>query len=326
MRTPTFVIPAIAIIAFCSATPWAAADPQRERGNRGRDEKVADRKTPSERNSDNRANRDAQASAPQSRGSQASAPQSRGNQPVAASPRDSGSRGTGRSAGETVNAGPARTNQNGASYRSDNSNRGGSYSPRDSSGNRGVSGQSGSYGPRGSSGNRDWSGYGGSNSYRGSNGGRDSYGYGGSYSARGSYGYRDSYWYRGSYSHHAYYRGMPYYGYSWRPYLSLGFGMWAGYPMMLPAESYYYSRSVTYASYGALSFEVAPGEAYVFVDGNYVGTARDFGPYTQPLTLSVGMHRIAIDAPGYRGIEFGVEVLPGQLIPYRGQLEFLGQR
>ena len=295
MRTTTSVIPVIAIVALCSASSWAAADEQRERNNRGRDQAAARTVAP-DRSSSQRPSRDTQTSSTPPRRSE----------PTVATPRGPGSRtsDSNRSANSGYPSSPARGTRDAAPPRDVNPN-------RNSSTNRNAYSNGGSYRYSVPSRRND--------SYaRG-----DSYGHGG---YGGSYSYRDSYWYRGEYSHRAYYRPMPYYGYSWRPYLDLGFGIFVGYPMAFPAESYYYSRSLTYASYGGQSFEVAPADAYVFVDGNYVGTARDFGPFTQPLTLSVGMHRIALDAPGYRGVEFGVDVQPGQLIPYRGQLEYLGPR
>jgi len=40
-----------------------------------------------------------------------------------------------------------------------------------------------------------------------------------------------------------------------------------------------------------------------------------------PLNLTAGAHRIEVDAPGYAPLAFDVDVVPGQLVPYRGDLQ-----
>ena len=42
---------------------------------------------------------------------------------------------------------------------------------------------------------------------------------------------------------------------------------------------------------------------------------------TQPLTLTGGTHRIDIEARGFAPLTFDVGVQPGQVIPYRGDLQ-----
>jgi hypothetical protein len=74
-------------------------------------------------------------------------------------------------------------------------------------------------------------------------------------------------------------------------------------------------------AYGGVSFEIAPEDAQVFVDGGYAGTVADFGPSSPPLTLPIGVHRIELRAPGYRPLEFNVAITPGRVIPYRGTLQ-----
>jgi len=75
------------------------------------------------------------------------------------------------------------------------------------------------------------------------------------------------------------------------------------------------------ANMGGLSFEIEPPLAEVFVDGEKVGTVADFTPRTQPLGLSAGRHRIEIRADGYKTIDFDVDIVAGQVIPYQGALE-----
>lgn len=126
-----------------------------------------------------------------------------------------------------------------------------------------------------------------------------------------------------------YYYSRPYY--SFRPRLSIGFGLWLGYPVGYPYYSYGYgtpaygyapsAMGITVgAAYGGISFEIDPYDAAIEVDGEYVGTAGNFGPSAQPLTLPVGLHQIRIDAPGYQTIVSDVTVLPGEVIPFRGAM------
>ena len=142
-----------------------------------------------------------------------------------------------------------------------------------------------------------------------------SYGYGGygyrPYVSRGyGYGYRSSY--------------------VFRPRFSIGFGIFAGYPVPYsyaypvpyPAPAYGYpSASVQNAAYGGLSFELSPDTAAVYVDGNYAGTAGDFYDPSRPLSLAAGRHQVEVQAPGYRTLLFDVDVTAGQVIPYRGDLQ-----
>jgi PEGA domain len=72
---------------------------------------------------------------------------------------------------------------------------------------------------------------------------------------------------------------------------------------------------------GGVSFEVNPPTAQVTVDGNYVGTVQNFDGSQQPLTLPIGNHRIELRADGYQTVTFDVNVLAGQVIPYRGDLQ-----
>jgi hypothetical protein len=72
---------------------------------------------------------------------------------------------------------------------------------------------------------------------------------------------------------------------------------------------------------GGLSFEISPATAQVYVDGNYVGTAGEFTPTSQPLGLTPGRHHIEIRAEGYRTMDFEVDIVTGQVIPYQGSME-----
>ena len=71
---------------------------------------------------------------------------------------------------------------------------------------------------------------------------------------------------------------------------------------------------------GGISFDIQPSDADVFVDGEYVGPVANFTAYSEPLTLTPGVHRIAIQREGFRSMEWDVTIEPGQVIPYRGGL------
>ena len=127
----------------------------------------------------------------------------------------------------------------------------------------------------------------------------------------------------------------PYYAFS--PWLSLGFGFWCGYPVRYPwAYMGDYQPTVfgdypdgdyqavpgsSTSTYGGASFDIQPTDADLFVDGEYVGPVGNFTPNSEPLTLTPGNHRIAVQREGFRPMEWDATIEPGQVIPYRGVLE-----
>ena len=72
---------------------------------------------------------------------------------------------------------------------------------------------------------------------------------------------------------------------------------------------------------GGVSFEITPGDAAVFVDGVYVGTAKDFSATAPPLLLAAGRHHFELRAQGYQSMAFDVDVTPGQVVPYQGTMQ-----
>jgi hypothetical protein len=80
------------------------------------------------------------------------------------------------------------------------------------------------------------------------------------------------------------------------------------------------TTGVTVGAAGGLSFEITPPEAGVYVDGLYVGTVGEFTPDQPPLPLAPGRHHIEVSWPGFHTVAFDVDILPGQVIPYRGSL------
>ena len=75
-----------------------------------------------------------------------------------------------------------------------------------------------------------------------------------------------------------------------------------------------------YEAYGGVSFDLSPSDATVHVDGSQVGLVRDFSDPSRPLSLSAGPHRVELQAPGYVPMIFDVDIVAGQVIPYRGEL------
>lgn len=127
-----------------------------------------------------------------------------------------------------------------------------------------------------------------------------------------------------------YYYTRPYYAF--RPRISIGFGIWAGFPVAFPSWGYapfpvygypsggYVNVTPSRAAYGAVSFEVTPYHADLYVDGNLIGRVGDFTPNHPPLTLTPGVHQVEVVAEGYEPLAFEVSVVPGQVVPYRGEM------
>ena len=141
------------------------------------------------------------------------------------------------------------------------------------------------------------------------------------------------------------------YSYTFRPRVRVGFGVFLGYPVPYPSYDPYAYPSQVYgsqypaygypapgpgypsqgpgyqvgpngaAAYGGVSLDISPSDATVYVDGTYVGPADEFYDPSHPLSLRAGRHRIQVQAPGYQPLFFDVDVLPGQVIPYQGDLQ-----
>jgi hypothetical protein len=110
--------------------------------------------------------------------------------------------------------------------------------------------------------------------------------------------------------------------YAFRPRFSIGFNIFAGYPVAYTYPyPYAYSVGRPPASYyGGVVLEIEPIGAAVYVDGAYAGVVADFDGSRQPLTLAGGTHRIEVVEQGLAPLVFDVVVQPGQVIPYRGDL------
>ena len=130
--------------------------------------------------------------------------------------------------------------------------------------------------------------------------------------------------------------------YAFRPRLSIGFGLWAGYPISYYDPYYYPYEYYPYATaqpgyplpptgsvnvqpdqtrMGGVSFQITPDSAEVWVDGNYFGTVGQFTPESQPLGLTAGRHHVELREPGYDVSSFDVDIVAGQVMPYSGTLQ-----
>jgi hypothetical protein len=124
--------------------------------------------------------------------------------------------------------------------------------------------------------------------------------------------------------------------------LSIGFGVWAGFPVTYydpyyyPYDYYPYAAATpgyvvpppgsinvqpSQANMGGLSFSITPDTAEVWVDGNYFGTVGQFTPESEPLGMPAGRHHVELREPGYQVSSFDVDIVAGQVIPYQGELE-----
>lgn len=118
--------------------------------------------------------------------------------------------------------------------------------------------------------------------------------------------------------------------YAFRPRYWIGFGLYMGipvpYPLAFGAPTYIYPDVYAPAgvaiqgAYGGISFDVVPADADVVVDGVYVGVAADFSPNHQPLTLTPGRHHVELQAPGMTPVAFDVDIIGGEVVPFRGML------
>jgi hypothetical protein len=141
--------------------------------------------------------------------------------------------------------------------------------------------------------------------------------------------YSPQYYYGGYYGYRPGYRP-----YVFRPWTRLSFGIFVGhpvhyfysYPYPVPVYGYGAPSAPVYitpssTTYGSVTLEISPFDAEVFVDGEYVGQVRDFDGVGAPLNLTAGRHRLELTAPGYAPLSIDIDVMPGQLVPYRGDLQ-----
>ena len=111
--------------------------------------------------------------------------------------------------------------------------------------------------------------------------------------------------------------GGPYWGPYWGSY---GFGpYWGGSPFGPPGGLDPNIAAV--AGLGAVNVEAKPNRAEVWVDGGYIGEARDLDGYPSYLWLKEGTHRVAVFKGGFAVFEQDVEVRRGLKTDLKVQLE-----
>ena len=109
--------------------------------------------------------------------------------------------------------------------------------------------------------------------------------------------------------------GGPY----WGPW-GYGFGpYWGGSPFGPPGGLDPNIAAV--AGLGAVNVEAKPNRAEVWVDGGYIGEARDLDGYPSYLWLKEGTHRVAVFKGGFAVFEQDVEVRRGLKTDLKVQLE-----
>jgi hypothetical protein len=72
---------------------------------------------------------------------------------------------------------------------------------------------------------------------------------------------------------------------------------------------------------GELRLKVKPKNAQVFVDGRLEGTVDDFDGTFERLRLPEGPHRVELRLEGHQPLSFEVNIVPDELVTYRGKLE-----
>lgn len=100
----------------------------------------------------------------------------------------------------------------------------------------------------------------------------------------------------------------------------LGYGQWYPYPhpvFGLPPGMYHYDSAVS------LRLQVAPREAFVYVDGYAAGVVDDYDGVFQRLRLVPGPHEIVIYHPGHRTLRQSIYYNPGSTHTIRHTLDAL---
>jgi hypothetical protein len=133
-----------------------------------------------------------------------------------------------------------------------------------------------------------------------------------------------------------YARGYPYFG-SYYPFyydsFYYGFPFYAGFypyfPFDYPFFYWDYSnameradlRQLAMADMGEIKVQVKPKDAYVYVDGQLAGTAKQFDGSPGYLWLKAGTHQIAVYKDGYQTIDESVQVQPGTRIKIKEKMQ-----
>ncbi len=96
------------------------------------------------------------------------------------------------------------------------------------------------------------------------------------------------------------------------PWSGWGWGGWGAYPpAWFAPEGGVSLGTAMMAGFGAVDLNVKPNRADVWVDGKYVGEARDLDGYPSFLWLAEGEHRVAVHKGGYLVFDEKINVQRG---------------
>ena len=104
----------------------------------------------------------------------------------------------------------------------------------------------------------------------------------------------------------------PGWGFGFSPWWGFGpWGMWGYGPGSFQPEGGVNMGVAMMAGFGAVELNVKPNRADVWVDGKYMGEARDLDGYPSYLWLAEGAHRVAIHKGGFLLFDEPVNVQRG---------------
>lgn len=111
----------------------------------------------------------------------------------------------------------------------------------------------------------------------------------------------------------AFYGGFygPYFGWGYSPFFEPYYFGPGAYGVGFRPEGGVDMNAAAMAGIGAIDVDAKPDRADVWVDGRYVGEARDLDGYPSFLWLQPGTHRVAVYKGGFRTFEEEIEVRRG---------------
>jgi hypothetical protein len=114
----------------------------------------------------------------------------------------------------------------------------------------------------------------------------------------------------------------PGWGYGFSPWWAFGspWGAWGPYGYY-PANGGVDMNVAMMTGYGAVELNVKPNRADVWVDGKWVGEARDLDGYPSYLWLSDGPHRVAVYKGGFETFDEEISVQRGMKTEIKVRLE-----
>jgi hypothetical protein len=114
----------------------------------------------------------------------------------------------------------------------------------------------------------------------------------------------------------------PGWGYGYSPWWGFGpyWGAWGPYGYSAPNNGVDMNVAMM-TGYGAVEMNVKPNRADVWVDGKWVGEARDLDGYPSYLWLSDGPHRLAVYKGGFKTFDEEISVQRGMKTEIKVQLE-----